>query len=217
MRIYIVRHGETEANALGIFQGQMDGRLAENGWELARVTGRALVGVRFDMAFSSPLSRARFTAQEILRESGNSTVSLQIDDRLLEIHMGDYEGKRFRPGEREVDEEMCRLFFEDPFRFPGFPNGEDARCVCARTQEFLRDLGAGAFGDFETVLVSTHGFALRAMLNKLYGDSNDFWQGHVPYNCSVSIVDADNEGCHLVESDRVYYDQSLCVDRYATY
>ena len=217
MRIYVVRHGETEANALGIFQGRMDGKLAESGRELARVTGRALAGVAFDAAFSSPLSRARLTAREMLGESGNGSVPLRIDDRLLEIHMGDYEGRRFRPGEREVDAELCRLFFEDPFRFPGFPGGEDAGDVCARTQGFLRELAEGRLGDFENVLVSTHGFALRAMLNGLYGDPADFWQGHVPYNCSVSIVDAEGGVCRLLESDKVYYDESLCVDRYAAY
>ena len=217
MRIYVVRHGETEANALGVFQGQTDGKLAESGWELARVTGRALAGVTFDAAFSSSLSRARQTARVMLDESGNGSVPLQVDDRLLEIYMGDCEGLRFRPGEREIDAELCRLFFEDPFRFPGFPNGEDTEAVCKRTQEFLHDLAAGRLGRFDTVMVSTHGFALRAMLNGLYDDPGDFWLGHVPFNCSVSIVDCDDDACQLVECDKVYYNESLCVDRYASY
>ena len=73
-------------------------------------------------------------------------------------------------------------------------------------------------GEFNTVLVSTHGFALRAMLNRLYADPSDFWQGHVPYNCSVSIVDVQPDGAmRLTAFDKVYYDPSLQVDRYANY
>ncbi|ACV22270.1 Alpha-ribazole phosphatase [Slackia heliotrinireducens] len=214
MRVYVIRHGETEGNAAGIFQGRVDGQLLESGYKLARVTGEALQSVKFDAVFSSPLSRARNTAQEVLIGSGNTDVPITFDDRLLEIDMGVYEGKKFRPGEREADPEMCRLFFEDAFAFPGFPKGEDARGVCARTQEFLTDL---AKHDYDTVLVSTHGFALRAMLNSLYDNPDDFWQGHVPYNCSVSILEGDGDGLKLVEGDVVYYDKSLCVDRYASY
>lgn len=214
MRIYVIRHGETTANAAGIFQGQTDTGLAESGVELARVTGKALLGVNFDAAFSSPLSRALMTAKLVLEESGNGGMDITADERLLEIDMGDYEGKRFRPGEREVDGELCKLFFEDPFAFPGFPNGEDALDVCTRTQAFLEELSQKGYG---TVLVSTHGFALRAMLNKLYTDPRDFWQGHVPYNCSVSIIECGENGLELVEFDTVYYDKSLCVDRYAKY
>jgi broad specificity phosphatase PhoE len=217
MQIYIVRHGETESNREGVFQGRTDSKLLESGFELARQTGAALAadGVRFDAAFSSPLSRAWDTARTVLAASGNADVPLVREDRLLEISMGNYEGKRFRPGEREVDAESVRLFFEDPFAFSGFPGGEDARAVCARTQGFLHELACGAW---ENVLVSTHGFALRAMLNRLYADPSDFWQGHVPYNCSVSIVDVQPDGAmHLAASDKVYYDPSLRVDRYANY
>ena len=214
MRIYIVRHGETESNRKGVFQGRVNSQLLESGFELARQTGRALADVRFDVAFSSPLSRAWDTARTVLDASGNADVPMQREDRLLEISMGTFEGKRFRPGEREVDAEACRLFFEDPFSFAGFPGGEDAQRVCARTQEFLAEL---VQRPYETVLVSTHGFALRAMLNRLYDDPADFWQGHVPYNCSVSIVDADASGLRLTASDKIYYDPALCVDRYANH
>jgi probable phosphoglycerate mutase len=57
-RVYIVRHGETEANRQGIIQGQMDTALNEVGVEQARMVGEFLKGVRFDRALSSDLSRA---------------------------------------------------------------------------------------------------------------------------------------------------------------
>ncbi len=214
MRVYIVRHGETDANRKGVFQGRVDSHLLESGFELARQTGCALGDVRFDAAFSSPLSRAMDTARTLLAASGNAEVPLVEDDRLLEISMGSFEGQRFRPGEREVDARAVQLFFGDPFSFEGFPGGECVADVLARTREFLDRLLAC---DYDNVLVSTHGFALRALLNRFYGDPSDFWQGHVPYNCSISILEGDASGCRLVASDKIYYDPAQCVDRYANY
>lgn len=214
MLIYVIRHGETKANAEGYFQGQTDGKLLDSGIMLARETGLAFRGIVFDAAYTSPLSRAVLTARTFLDASGNDSLQLIEDERLLEIDMGVFEGKKFRPGEREVDEEQSRLFFEDPFAFTGFPGGEDAMQVCERTQAFLKEL---CQKDYERVLVSTHGFALRAMLNGLYDDSVDFWQGRVPYNCSVSKIGVDNTGMQLLLKDAIYYDKSYCIDRYASY
>ena len=68
MVIYIIRHGVTEWNALKKVQGIADIPLAEEGILLARETGRALRDVPFDLCFTSPLSRARRTAELVLGE-----------------------------------------------------------------------------------------------------------------------------------------------------
>ena len=214
MLIWVVRHGETEANASGVLEGRTDGRLTASGLDMASEVGRALEGVTFDAAFSSPLSRAVETAQRLLDASGNGGLPIQIDDRLLEVDMGSWEGVHFLPGEREVDAEQLRLFFEEPYEFLGFPEGEDTRTVCARTQSFLREL---ALASYEKVLITMHGFALRAMLNQLYDDPTDFWQSGVPLNCTVSIVEAIDGHLKLVNADKVLYDQLRCVDRYSIY
>ncbi|MBQ6455130.1 MAG: histidine phosphatase family protein [Eggerthellaceae bacterium] len=209
MKIYIIRHGETSANVAGVFQGRLDTELLESGLALASSVGQALSDVRFDAAFASPLTRSQITARALLDASGNEDVPIEIDERLFEISVGQCEGKHFRPGECEVDEKYLHGYFDDPLHFDGFPEGESTREVCARTQDFLREL---AQKDYESVLVSTHGFALRAMLNMVYDDPSDFWHGGVPLNCSVSIVDA-HDGCFdLVGDDVVFYDQSQVSD-----
>ena len=215
MLIYIVRHGETRSNVEGLLQGWTNDPLNENGVALAEITGRALRDVRFDACISSPLARARQTAEILLRESDNGEVPISFDDRIKEIHMGQWEKKHFRPGEREVDAHEIGLFFTDPFRFSGCPGGEDIHQVCRRTQEFLRELAAR--DDGKTYLVTTHGFALRGMLNFLYTDPSDYWHGHVPYNCAVNIVEAEHGRLRLLADDRVYYDLRDCVDQYASY
>ena len=62
LKIYIVRHGETNGNLRGALQGWMDELLNEKGRELAIITARALSDIKFDVAISSPLSRAYETA-----------------------------------------------------------------------------------------------------------------------------------------------------------
>ena len=210
MKIYIIRHGETDANKLGLFQGRTDFPLNDYGVMLAEETGKGLSGIKFDAAYSSPLIRARQTAEILLRETASSC-PLFFDDRLMEINAGDYEGRHFRPEYGEINADDIKMFFLDPLHLPPFPNGESVADVVGRTQEFLRELAAKSH---KNVLVSTHGCALRCMLNGLYADPGDFWHGHVPYNCVINVVEAIGGEMKLVEDDKVYYDQSLCIDRF---
>ena len=215
MLIYIVRHGETRSNVDGILQGWTNDPLNENGISLAEITGRGMKGIHFDECISSPLIRTRQTAEIILRESGNLRTPIEFDSRIMEISMGDWEGKRFRPGEREVDERDIKIFFTEPFQFRGFPGGENVQQVCARTQEFLRELARR--DDGKTYLVTTHGFALRGMLNMLYDNPEDYWHGHVPYNCAVNILKVESGKIEFIEEDKVYYDLEEAVDQYSKF
>ncbi len=207
MLIYIIRHGETDLNVKGVLQGWVDEPLNESGMRLARITGEKMVGIRFDGCFSSPLQRAAETARIVLEASGND-LPIQYDDRLREISFGEAEGRH-----RSTLGEQGRRFFEEPFRYEPFPGGESIRQVCARTQSFLKELLLR--DDGKTYLLSTHGCALRAMLNYLYEDPSDFWHVHVPYNCAVSIVEGRNGQGRLIGDDVIYYDRSQIVDRYA--
>lgn len=206
MRIYIVRHGETNANAQKIAQGRLNEPLNKNGRELAILTGQAIKDIHFDVCISSPLVRASETAKIILSESGND-IPFTFDDRLLEMDFGDKEGTSLA--------EMAGtafLFYTDPFGFPGFPGGETIQNVCDRTQGFLKELIAK--DDRKTYLISTHGCAMRAMTNYLFEDPSDFWLGHAPYNCSFTIIEAQNGTARITDVDKVYYDESLIKDHY---
>lgn len=204
MQIYIVRHGETDANKNGYAQGWTDDPLNENGHKLAEITGQGMKGIRFDCCISSPLIRARETAEIILRESCN-IISVSVDDRIKEMNFGNFEMMSVK------DEKVVR-FLEKPVFDYRFPDGESIADVMERTQEFLK--GLIAKDDGKTYLVSTHGCALRAMLNFLYEDPSDYWHGHVPYNCCVNIIDVKDGGVRLIADDKIYYDQELVIDRY---
>ena len=204
MKIYIIRHGETALNAKGVMQGRIDEPLNENGRNLAALTGRGMKGIRFDACISSPLSRARETAEIVLRESGNA-LPICFDDRLLEMDFGDVDAKKIT----EMGN-VSTSFFLSPFQFPGFPNGETIRGLCERTQPFLKELIAK--DDGKTYLISTHSCAIRAMTHCLMDDPSDFWLGHAPYNCSLTIVEAEGGAARITDADRVFYDPKLIAD-----
>ncbi len=206
MKIYIVRHGETVLNAKGVMQGRLDEPLNQNGRDLAELTGQAMKGVHFDCSISSSLDRAKETAKIILRESGND-IPIDIDDRIIEIDFGDMEGKKIT----EMGDEGLKFYF-DPFHFVGFPNGETIQDVCGRTQAFLKALIAK--DDGKTYLISTHGCAMRAMVNDLSDNPSDYWRGHAPYNCSFTIVEAEGGKARITDVDKVYYDPGLIVDHF---
>ena len=204
MRIYIVRHGETDANKKGYAQGWTDDSLNKNGEILARITGCGMKDIHFDCCISSPLIRARQTAEIILRESCNS-VPISFDNRIKEINFGSFEGTSIK------DEKVVR-FLKEPVIDYRFPNGESISDVMKRTQEFLKELISK--DDGKTYLVSTHGCALRAMLNFLYEYPEDYWHGHVPYNCCVNVIEVKNGAATLIADDLIYYDQDIAIDRY---
>ena len=210
MKIYVIRHGETALNAAHVKQGWVDEPLNEAGRELARLTGRALSGVRFDACVSSPLVRAKETVELVLRESGNGAVPVQIDERIKEFNFGEEENK---PVPKELPATgIARLYYLDALNFPGYPGGESIRHLCQRTGAFLKELVAR--DDGKTWLIGIHGCALRAMLNPLYEHPEHFWQGCVPPNCAVTILEVRDGKPVIVEKDRVYYDHALLKDHH---
>lgn len=211
MLLYIVRHGETDWNQERRMQGEHDTPLNKNGKELARITARALEDVPFDLAISSPLSRALETARILI---GDRKIPVLRDSRIREINWGEWDGIGVRDPKYSSVSGTIRLFYEQPFSFPGAPGGETIREVCKRTGEFYQDLIHTESYRDKTILVSTHGCAMRGILNQIYEIPENFWQEGVPVNCAVSIVRVNGETSEFIEKETVYYDKSLCRNFY---
>ena len=109
MILYIVRHGQTKWNVQKRLQGASDTDLNENGIALAKVTGEALKEVPFSCCFTSPLKRARETAELVLGERKN-IVPVYPDDRIREISFGVWEGQ----DSTLLPQEMLDNFFHHP-------------------------------------------------------------------------------------------------------
>ena len=89
MKIYMIRHGETDWNKARKLQGQIDIQLNEFGKSLAVDTEPALRDIPFDVVITSPLSRAKHTAELVL---AGREIPMIEDERIMEMGFGEYEG-----------------------------------------------------------------------------------------------------------------------------
>ncbi len=220
MRVYIIRHGQTKWNVTYQLQGQTDIPLNEKGRALAEVTGAALCEVPFDAAYTSPLQRAKETAEIVLKAAaaGSGTVCRIIaDERLREIGFGEMEGVRVRDAQGRLTDENFVRFFGDTEHYIPPRGGESFESLLRRTGDFLDFLrgrarekdGRPQSGASvpETILISAHGAVSRALLaNMTHCPLHDFWSGGVPKNCAVTIADLEDEEWKIKEKDILYYD-----------
>ena len=201
MLLYVLRHGVTRWNKLKKVQGTMDIPLAPEGIELAEKTGKALRDVPFDICFTSPLTRARQTAQCVL---GDREIPVIEDKRIQEIDFGVLEGTQFKDAQGKIVSREMEIFFEDPLNFKRPENGENISDILKRTREFWIETTTDPALADKTVLVSSHGCAVRALLQNIYQDPAHFWHGCVPPNCSINLVEVKDGKIRLREEDKVY-------------
>ncbi|HIW40818.1 MAG TPA: histidine phosphatase family protein [Candidatus Mediterraneibacter vanvlietii] len=211
MLLYFIRHGETEWNTAGKLQGESDIPLNEKGKMLAKLTGEALKDVLFDTLILSPFIRTIQTAEFILR---GRKIPTYRDNRIREIEWGEWDGMTADELDVAGYRETYNLFYTDPFQFPGAPGGETVRQVCDRGKAFLEDITGRPENAQKRILIVTHGCAVRGILNHLYDNPADFWQGDVPPNCSLNLVHVGEGGIRLLEKDKIFYDPDLVENHY---
>lgn len=163
MRLYLVRHGETDWNRLGKFQGQVDVHLNNLGLVQARETARAALAWEPTAIYASPLTRTMQVAEEIAGLTGLAVVQ---DPRLMELDLGDVEGvsgAEMRAGWPEVHQ-----VWRDSPELAAMPGGESLAELEDRVWRAFVDIER-THGDDDNIVVVSHNFAIRAMCGKLAG------------------------------------------------
>lgn len=164
-KLVLVRHGESEWNKLGLWQGWTDIDLTEKGLEQAREAGRQIKDIKFNRAYSSPLMRASNTLIEILKVINQTELPITKDQAMTEKHYGIYTGKNKWEVQKEIgDEEFQKL--RRAWDYPT-PEGESMKQVYERLipyyeQQILPELRAG-----KNVIIASHGNTLRTLVKFL--------------------------------------------------
>lgn len=171
--LVLARHGQSEWNLQNLFTGWKDPGLTELGVEEARGAGRRLkaMGVGFDVAYTSALSRAQRTCGLILEEIGQPDLQTVADQALNERDYGDLSGlnkdaARERWGEEQVH--LWRRSYDVP---P--PGGESLKDTVARVLPYYVSTILPRVMRGERVLVAAHGNSLRALVMVLDGLTPD--------------------------------------------
>lgn len=190
MKIYLVRHGETDWNQAGRLQGQTDIDLDAQGFAQAAEAAERLKEVPFEIAFCSPLIRARHTAETIV---GERKITLTTDERLRELNSD--HGK----GPMSVNREGANSPFTDPGSYLPPEGAESFAQLYARSGEFVKQVLLPLEGTYETVLVVAHGALNRSILNAVLDiPVSDFWHFHMG-NCATAILECREGKLSLLE------------------
>lgn len=134
-RLILVRHGETDWNVVGRYQGQEDPPLNARGLAQAESLAARLDGSGLEVIYSSPLLRALQTAQLI---AGRLRIPLHTEPRLMEIHQGDWQS-RLRVEIEELYPDLFRRWEVEPWEVSP-PNGEGLRQVQRRVYAALDEI-----------------------------------------------------------------------------
>ncbi|HEM2809980.1 TPA: histidine phosphatase family protein [Streptococcus suis] len=166
MKIYFVRHGKTEWNLEGRFQGYSgDSALLPQAFEELELLGKHLSDLPFDAIYSSDLQRAKITAEQIARANQHCQ-TVQTTPQLREWSFGKLEGSKmaiFRaiyPKQAWALKHNLALFNNDLFE------AESVRQVTQRMVDFVQSLKGQ---DMETILIVSHGAFLTASIHRLLG------------------------------------------------
>jgi len=160
-KVYLIRHGETDYNRDGRLQGTMPVPLNYSGRLQAQALGLYLKQQAIEAIFSSPLSRARETA-DLIGQVIN--IPIQDDSRLAEIAFGKFEGLT-HPQIKQQYEDEYRMWRSGDMEYV-VPDGESRRAVQQRMAQAWGDITAR--NEFNTVAIVSHGSALKILLKHLF-------------------------------------------------
>lgn len=175
-RFCLVRHGQTDWNLEGRYQGQADVPLNATGLAQAQALARKLKDECLDAVYSSDLTRALETAYSIA--AVHEDLPVHVDPRLREINQGQWEGVQVEKI-RERFTELWHARQVDPVSVRP-PGGETVGEVFQRVKAALDDL-AGEYPGGKVLIVS-HGLALATVLCSVNGISIGQAYQHIPEN-----------------------------------
>ena len=189
MKIFVVRHGQTDWNKKRKLQGCSDIPLNEIGRKMAKDVALALQKIPFIVAFTSPLVRASETAKIILE---GRSVPLFEDSRLREMEFGEYEGWRCEEGNCDLPADFFH-FFNAPDKYVPPKGGESYEIVHKRIHSFLAELYVNQKYKDASVLITAHGAVLNLILHDVEKTPwKDLGRRGLLKNGSVTEIDVEN-------------------------
>lgn len=169
MKLYLVRHGETDWNGANMMQGRKGAGLNEAGVEQVKALAEEIRSrkLEFDACFASPLKRAVESAEILV----GGKCEILYDDRLIERSFGEFEGRSRDEYWNGIGENDA---FDRKLNYSGF-GIEPIKDVLSRARSFLDEIKSEYAGD-KKVLVVAHGVLLNALNFEIigYDDTTDF-------------------------------------------
>lgn len=150
--LYIMRHGKTDWNAKHKLQGRTDIPLNDDGRRMAENAAQTYRDIHFDLCYCSPLSRARETAEIVLK---GRNIPIITDERLAEMSFGIYEGTE---NSFQIPDCPINELFKNPERYTAPVEGaESFEALYTRTGAFIQEIVEPALQQGKDILIIGHG------------------------------------------------------------
>jgi len=191
-KVIFIRHGQTEWNVTGRYQGQSDVKLTEEGKKQAEKLADNFPVAKVDAIYASDLCRAMVTAETIAKKFG---LKVQAEPAFRELSFGDWEGLTYQQIVDKWEEAMANfLQHPDILEIPG---GESFPAVQQRAMKRLNELIEKHDG--QTIVVVAHGAVLRTMLTAALHMPLQYLWSIRQFNTAVNIVRYDSDANPTVE------------------
>ena len=192
MRFIFVRHGETEWNVTGRYQGQTDVPLSEKGRAQAEALGTRFADIHVDEGYSSPLKRAYDTARAIAEPKG---LPIHKVDGIKELNFGEWDGLTKEQLTEQFGEAFVKYRIE-PFHYPMAGEGTLNRAKL-RVGAALEDIKEEFRHTDKTIVVVAHGGILKLAIFYLLDISSRLYRCIELDNTSLTIIDVEEDRCIL--------------------
>lgn len=187
--IYLVRHGETDWNKDGRFRGREDLVLNERGLKQAEALASFFEPRKISAVYSSPLLRARQTAEAI---AGRKGLLVQIEEGFIDVNYGEWQGLKLEEIEENFPS-VYRQWLKNPVEVT-FPGGDSVRSVTERTAETLLNLANEHLRD-EIVIVA-HQAINKIILYHFFHLRDRLWE--IPQDVGViNLLSFDGKDLNL--------------------
>lgn len=187
-KLILIRHGQTEMNAKNLYFGKLNPHLNELGIEQAYMAKEKLSNIAYDCIYSSPLERARETA-EICNYLNKEII---YDSRLEEINFGAFEGLTFKEISKRYPNEVKEM--EKNWKSFNYITGESLEELFQRAISFLETL------DYtKNNLIISHWGIINCIVSYfISGTLDTYWKFKVS-NCSVVVLEGDFNFAYLTK------------------
>lgn len=208
-KVYIVRHGETEWNVAGKMQGCKDSNLTPLGVEQAKWLGERLRDKHIDRIYSSPLYRARHTAELI---KGERDIEILDEHDLRELELGEWEGLRKCDVEK-MDKHNMLNFWENTEDFNP-PNGAESFYeLVDRAYNVIMKLVRE--NKDKTILIVSHTITIKSFMAELQGHGvKGVWNPPFLKQTSLTEIDFNDEEFNIImNADTSHYKEEVVLGK----
>ncbi|MBN1299565.1 MAG: alpha-ribazole phosphatase, partial [Actinobacteria bacterium] len=187
VKLFLIRHGQTDGNAQGKYQGSMDTELTENGIRQAHLAKQYLSNVNFSAIYSSPLKRTMDTAKILAKGTGHE---IKIEGNLRELNFGKWEGLKFEEI-NSLYKKDYQKWLSDPYNNPP-TGGECFGELISRAKLAVRDI-VSQNPDGSSVAVITHGGLILALIVDWLQIPPQCWRSLIQRQGAINVVVVDRD------------------------